>query len=221
MNVALVPARSGSKSIKNKNIKLFLKKPLIYWTLNSLEKSSIIDEIYLATDSKKIIDIAKNFNFKKLKFFIRSKSSSRDKSQTEEVLLEFLKKKKINKKNYIFLVQPTSPYIRSFDYKNAFKKLQKTKKQSLLSVIKSKNFFWTVDGKPINYSLDKRPRRQDNPGIYIENGAFYLNSVKNILRSKNRLTKPISIYEMPSKSLLELDENEDWPLAEYIKRNYF
>ena len=68
MNVALVPARSGSKSIKNKNIKLFLKKPLIYWTLNSLEKSSIIDEIYLATDSK-IIDIAKKFNFKKLKFF--------------------------------------------------------------------------------------------------------------------------------------------------------
>ena len=48
-----------------------------------------------------------------------------------------------------------------------FKKL----KQSLLSVIKSKNF-WTVDGKPINYSLNKRPRRQDNPGIYIENGAF-------------------------------------------------
>ena len=94
MNVALVPTRSGSKSIKNKNIKLFLKKPLIYWTLNSLEKSSIIDEIYLATDSKKIIDIAKKFNFKKLKFFIRSKSSSRDKSQTEEVLLEFLKKKK-------------------------------------------------------------------------------------------------------------------------------
>ena len=64
MNVALVPTRSGSKSIKNKNIKLFLKKPLIYWTLNSLEKSSIIDVIYLATDSKKIIDIAKKFNFK-------------------------------------------------------------------------------------------------------------------------------------------------------------
>ena len=81
----------------------------------------------------------------KIEIFYPKQSSSRDKSQTEEVLLEFLKKKKINKKNYIFLVQPTSPYIRSFDYKNAFKKLQKTKKQSLLSVIKSKKFFgqWT------------------------------------------------------------------------------
>ena len=156
-----------------------------------------------------------------MKFFIRSKSSSRDKSQTEEVLLEFLNKKKINKKNYIFLVQPTSPYIRSFDYKNAFKKLKNTKKQSLLYVIKSKNFFWTVDGKPINYSLNKRPRRQDNPGIYVENGAFYLNTVKNILKSKNRLTNPVGYYEMPSKSLLELDEKNDWELAEFIKKKFF
>ena len=58
MNIALVPARGGSKSIKNKNIKLFLKKPLIYWTLLSLEKSNIIDEVYLATDSEKIKKIA-------------------------------------------------------------------------------------------------------------------------------------------------------------------
>ena len=221
MNLALVPARSGSKSIKNKNIKLFLKKPLIYWTLLSLEKSSVIDKIYLATDSKKIINIANKFKFKKLRIFIRSKFSSRDNAQTEEVLLEFLKKKKIKDSNHLFLVQPTSPYINSNDYNKALKKLKNSKNNSLLSAVKSKNFFWTINGKAVNYDYKKRPRRQNNKGIFVENGAFYLNTVKNILRSKNRLTKPIAIYEMSNKSLLELDEREDWALAEYIKKKFF
>ena len=221
MNIALVPARGGSKSIKNKNIKLFLKKPLIYWTLLSLEKSNIIDEVYLATDSEKIKKIANSFKFKKLKIYNRSKSSSRDNAQTEEVLLEFIKKNKINKKNYLFLVQPTSPYIKSQDYNLALKKLIKTDKKSLLSVIKTKHFFWNKKGNSINYDFKNRPRRQDYEGIYVENGAFYLNSVKNILISKNRLTNPVGFYEMPSKSLLELDEKNDWELAEFIKKNYF
>jgi len=221
MNIALVPARGGSKSIKNKNIKLFLKKPLIYWTLLSLEKSNIIDEVYLATDSEKIKKIANSFKFKKLQIYNRSKSSSSDSAQTEKVLLEFIKKKKINKKDYLFLVQPTSPYIKSQDYNKAFKKLIKTDKKSILSVIKTKNFFWNKKGNPVNYNFKKRPRRQDYDGIYVENGAFYLNSVKNILNSKNRLTNPVGFYEMSSKSLLELDEKNDWELAEFIKKNYF
>ena len=221
MNIALVPARSGSKSIKNKNIKLFLKKPLIYWTLLSLEKSKIINKVYLATDSKKIANIAISFKFKKLKIYIRSKSSAKDSAQTEEVLLEFIKKNKINKKDYLFLVQPTSPYIKSQDYNNAFKKLIKINKKSLLSVVKTKHFFWNEKGKPLNYNFKKRPRRQDFKGMYVENGAFYLNSVKNILISKNRLTNPIGFYEMSNKSLLELDEKNDWELAEFIKKTYF
>lgn len=221
MNIALVPARAGSKSIKNKNIKLFLKKPLIYWTLLSLEKSKLINEVYLATDSKKIANIAISFKFKKLKIYRRSKSSAKDNAQTEEVLLEFIKNKKINKKDYLFLVQPTSPYIKSKDYNNAFKTLAKTNKKSLLSVIKTKHFFWNQKGKPLNYNFRNRPRRQDYKGVYVENGAFYLNSVENILSSKNRLTNPVGFYEMSSKSLLELDEKNDWELAEFIKKKYF
>ena len=137
------------------------------------------------------------------------------------MLLEFIKKKKINRKDYLFLVQPTSPYIKSQDYNKAFKKLTKTDKKSLLSVIKTKHFFWNKKGKALNYDFKNRPRRQDYDGIYVENGAFYLNSVKNILNSKNRLTNPVGFYEMSSKSLLELDEKNDWELAEFIKKNYF
>tara|TARA_B100000787_G_C16167485_1_gene284667 strand:+ start:770 stop:1432 length:663 start_codon:yes stop_codon:yes gene_type:complete len=220
MNIALVPARSGSKSIKNKNIKLFLKKPLIYWSLLALENSKTIDQIFIAIDDKKYEKIIEKFKFKKINIFNRSKKSSKDNSQTEEVLLEFINKKNLKEIDYIFLVQPTNPYVQSHEFDEAFKLLKRSKKNSLLSTVHSKVFFWSKKGIPLNYDLEKRPRRQDNDGIFIENGSFYINSVKNILKTKNRLTKPVCIFKMQNQTLLELDEPNDWILGEFIKKNF-
>jgi N-acylneuraminate cytidylyltransferase len=221
MNIALIPARSGSKSIKNKNIKLFLKKPLIYWSLLALENSRTIDQIFIAIDDNKYEKIIRKFNFKKVKIFNRSKKTSKDSSQTEEELLEFINKKNLKTNDYIFLVQPTNPYVQSHEFDKAYKLLRKSKKNSLLSTVHSKVFFWNKNGVPLNYDLRKRPRRQNNQGIFIENGAFYINTVKNILKTKNRLTKPICIFKMQNQTLLELDEPNDWILGEFIKRNFF
>ena len=165
MNIALVPARSGSKSIKNKNIKLFLKRPLIYWSLLALENSKTINKIFIAIDDQKYQKIIKNFNFKKVNIFYRSKKTSRDSSQTEEVLIEFIKKKKLKNNDYIFLIQPTSPYVQSHEFDDAFKLFIKSKKSSLLSAVLSKNLFWNTKGVPLNYDIKKRPRRQDFKGV--------------------------------------------------------
>ena len=65
MNIAFIPARCGSKSIKLKNIKPFCNKPLIYWNIKALEESSMIDEIVVATDCNEIKKTVEAFNFKK------------------------------------------------------------------------------------------------------------------------------------------------------------
>ena len=70
--IAFIPARGGSKSIPGKNIKDFCGKPLIYWNLFALEKSELVDEIIVATDSKQIFKIVNEFNFSKVKLYNRS-----------------------------------------------------------------------------------------------------------------------------------------------------
>ena len=57
----LIPARSGSTRIKNKNIKLFFRKPLIYWTIKEAKKSKFVDKIFVTTDSKYIAKLSQNY----------------------------------------------------------------------------------------------------------------------------------------------------------------
>ena len=80
-NIAIVPARIGSKRIKEKNIKLFHGKPIIIWTLETIKKSKIFDKIFISTDSLKIINIIKKYNFNN--FINRNKKLSDDYTGTD------------------------------------------------------------------------------------------------------------------------------------------
>ena len=91
--------------------------------------------------------------------------------------------------------------------------MKKEKSTTLLSVVRSKRFFWAENGKPINYDFKKRPRRQDFDGMMMENGAFYISSVGSVLKSQNRLSGKISLYEMPEESGFEIDEPSDWEIV--------
>jgi CMP-N-acetylneuraminic acid synthetase len=86
--IAIIPARSGSKSIKDKNIVNFRGKPLIAWTIEQCFKSKKIDKVFLSTDSKKYANIAKKFGLKNIIF--RPKSISKDKSTDYEFIKHFI-----------------------------------------------------------------------------------------------------------------------------------
>ena len=79
-----------------------------------------------------------------------------------------------------------------------------------------KDFFWNEDGVSLNYNVNNRPRRQDFSGCLMENGAVYINSVKNIFDSKCRLSGNIFVYEMPEHMGIELDEPIDWIIMEEL-----
>lgn len=218
--IAFVPARAGSKGIKNKNIKLFNSKPLIFWVLKALQDCNLVDGIYLATDGDDIARIADGFGFDKLKVFRRSPENASDSASTESVMFEFFEKEKPLEEDIFLLVQATSPFTQNTDFESAIKQFKQEKADSLLSVARQKRFFWNSDGTPLNYDYKNRSRRQDFEGILIENGAFYISKIKNILQSNNRLNGKISLYEMPEYTSLELDEDEDWLMGEIVMQKF-
>lgn len=220
MNIAFIPARCGSKSIEFKNIKLFCDKPLIYWNIKALHESSMIDEIVVATDCNEIKQTVEAFNLNKVRVYERDKLNAEDDSSTESVILEFLHKEKFNDNDKFLLVQATSPLTETKDFEEALIKMKCDHADSLLTCVRVKRFLWNDNNEPINYNFKKRPRRQDFNGVLVENGAFYINSVSNIISSKSRLSGKISIYEMEEYKYVEIDEENDWIIAESLMKKY-
>ena len=216
MNIAFIPARCGSKSIKFKNIKLFCNKPLIYWNIKELDISPSIDEIIVATDCDKIEKVVKSFKISKVKIYRREKKNANDKYSSESVMIEYLNKSNYHKNDIFILVQATSPLTESEDFENALNHYIDQGSDSLLTCVRKKQFIWSDYKKPINYDYNKRPRRQDFKGVLVENGAFYINSIGKIMKSNNRLYGKISIYEMDEQKAIEIDEKNDWFIAEKL-----
>lgn len=220
-NVAFIPVRGGSQSIPLKNIKEINGQPLIYWTLISLENAKNVDQVIVATDSTAIKNCVQNFKFKKVVIYDRDPSNAQNTSSTESVMLEYISKSKLKGTDNFILVQATNPFTTSEDIDLALNQFKKAKlAKSLLSVVRTKRFFWTTKNKPLNYNPMKRPRRQDYEGLLMENGAFYISAVKDITKSGNRLTKPVMTYEMPEYSGFEIDEPDDWTIVEKFLKKY-
>lgn len=220
MKIALIPIRCQSKSIKLKNIKPFCGKPLVYWTLKALEESITIDVIFVASDCEEIITTVKNFSFSKVRIFYRNKENATDTASSESVMLEVIDKNNFKKDDILFLVQATTPFTQPKDFDNAFHRFKDENADSLLTCVRNKRFFWDEDFKPLNYDFLNRPRRQDFKGTLMENGAFYINTVSNILEYNNRLSGKITIFEMDEFTGVELDEEDDWSIAERIMHKY-
>lgn len=220
MNIVFIPVRGGSKSIPLKNIKSFCGKPLVFWSINAAQNSQEVDKIIVATDDDRIKKEVLNFKFDKLEIYNRSTVNAQDTSTTESVMLEYLKVANLSQEDYFILIQATSPFIQSEDITKGIRQLQNSAKDSLLSCANIKRFFWSNSGEPLNYDFNHRPRRQDFIGSLIENGALYINSVRNILKTKNRLSGLIDIYKMPEYTMIEIDEPDDWFYAEYLMKKH-
>ncbi len=212
--VAFIPARGGSKSIALKNIKRMGGQPLIYWVIQELLKSTEVDEIFIATDDERIENEIKKIPSNRLAIFKRSPNTATDRATSESALIEFLEATN-QADSAILLVQATSPFTKSSHFDEAVRQFNRGY-DSILSCVKSKRFYWSPEGKALNYDPFHRPRRQEFEGMMMENGAFYISSAKNILESGNRLSGSIGIYEMPEFTGIEIDEPEDWLIAETL-----
>lgn len=218
--IAFLPARGGSKSIPLKNIRPFCGKPLIYWSLRALQETGEIDEIYVATDSEKIAETVSGFRFSKVRIFERSSENARDHSTTESVMTEFIKSKQLRDEDIFILVQATMPLVRAEDISGGLRLRRETGSESILSCARVKLFIWDDHGNPVNYDFRNRPRRQDFEGNLMENGSFYINTAGDIMRTGNRLSGKISVYEMEPYTSIDIDDEDDWIVAEKLMRKY-
>jgi N-acylneuraminate cytidylyltransferase len=216
--IAFIPARGGSKSIPLKNIKIFCGKPLIYWTIKAAVDTDNIDEVIIATDCDEIEKVVNSFSLEKVVVYRRDKVNAADTSSSESVMLEYISKRDLPKEDCFILIQATSPLLTSIDLERGLKIFQEN--DAVLSCVRSKRFLWSEDGVSLNYDHKLRPRRQEFDGFLMENGAFYINKIDNILNHKNRISGKIGVSIMPEYTAVEIDEEEDWIVAESLMRRF-
>lgn len=216
MVVAFIPVRGGSKSIPLKNIKPFCGKPLVCWNIEALEQCRQIDRIIVATDSAEIENVVRERHYSKTEIYRRRPENASDTASTESVMLEYIAAKKLSEETVFILVQATSPLTQTEHFDGAMEMYKSGAYDSILTCVRNKRFFWNADGTSHNYDYRKRPRRQEFDGMFMENGAFYINTVGNIIRDKNRLSGKIGIYEMPEYTSIEIDEPDDWTILEQL-----
>lgn len=219
-NIAFIPVRGGSKSIPLKNIKLLAGKPLVYWTAKAANDAKCIDKVIIATDSKEIKLAVESLGLQKVSIYDRDPKNAQDASSTESVMLEYINNQKLLDEDYFFLIQATSPLLESKHIDGMYNQLLTQKADSVLSCVRNKRFFWSEDGKSLNYNYRNRPRRQDFVGLMMENGACYINSVRNIKKDQNRLSGKIAVYEMPEYTAVEIDEPDDFLIIEKLMEKY-
>lgn len=226
MNVAFIPVRGGSKSIPLKNIKPISGRPLVYWTVKAACGCKYIDKVYVATDSEIIRRTIESFEtgidkelFLKAEVIGRSAESASDTASTEFAMLEFAGKHDFDN---IVLVQATSPLLQSSDLDRGFETFSENGVDSVLSVVRQKRFHWVNDKNgfthPTNYDVFHRPRRQEFDGCLVENGAFYITSKEDLIKSQNRVSGNIKAVEMNEDTFFEIDEPSDWVIIEALMK---
>jgi len=218
--LAIIPARSGSKRLKNKNIRKIKEKPLLDLTINSAINCKEIKVILLTTDIKNYL----KKKFKKVYMINRPRQLASDSSSTETAILHaiqaFKKENKVEIKN-IILLQPTSPLRSSNDIKRAIKTFEVQKYDSLLSAYKQKLCLWQKSRKTYyakNYNINKYKTigGQFQTEEIIENGAIYIFNYNFFLKYKLRLFKKIGVSFMSKKNSIEIDTLEDLKLAKSL-----
>ncbi|MCE3039256.1 cytidylyltransferase domain-containing protein [Helicobacter anatolicus] len=211
--LAIIPARSGSKGVKDKNIRPFYNIPLIAYSIHSALKSGVCDEVFVCTDSEKYAEIAKKYGANVP--FLRSKESAQDTSKSIDCILESLEKYCQIGKNFdtLILLQPTSPLRTAFHIKEAYKLYCKYQKDlaSICEVDEHPIFMRTTKDNILTPLLqtNSTTRRQDLPPFYRINGAIYINKISTLTTNTSFNDNPIG-YIMDKEYSLDIDEEKDF-----------
>lgn len=215
----IIPARGGSKGIKNKNIVNVGGKPLIFYTINpalKIKRSGLVNKVIISTDSEIIAEISGKLGADVP--FLRPKNISGDKAKSIDFILHAVSyfEKKGFFYDYIVLLQPTSP-LRSYeDIKGAINLYLDNNRDSLISVCREERVDETElyhkngdVGVPLSINHNKGIRRQDLEELFIRNAAIYITSVKYLKKNRRVISDNPLLFEMPEKRSLDIDTKED------------
>ena len=223
-NIAIIPARKGSKRIKNKNIKLFNGYPMITWPIKNAIDSGIFDQVIVSTDSKKIANIATSYGA--IVPFFREKRLSDDFTPVKDVISDVINKLEKKEKyfDYVCCIFPCTPFLIKSDLIKALRKLKKTKSNFLIPIteyshpiqraLRIKN---EINVIPENRKYQKA-RTQDLSKFYHDTGSFYWGKTKS-WKNKKDIFDNCTFVKIPHWSAFDIDDIDDWKRAEMFKKN--
>lgn len=226
-NLAIIPARSGSKGLKDKNIRLLNGKPLIAYTIEAAIMSEQFDTIHLSTDSLDYSEIGKSFGAEC--DFLRSKSNSSDIAQTGDAVAEVIANYSKQKRFFdsVTILQPTSPLRDYQDIQSAFKLFYSKDAAAVVSICESDHpidwfHYLSDDGSMGDFSqLNFPKRRQELKKRYRVNGAIYIMNSKVALNMHELYGSRTYGYVMSRAKSIDIDEEIDFVISEYLmKGNY-
>ena len=215
-NIAIIPARSGSKRLPNKNIMLLGGIPLMVHSILEAKKyPKIIDEIYVSTDDNQIKQIALSFGAKVID---RPAHLSGDLEPTVTALKHVLESISYPVDN-VFLLQPTNPMRPNNLLSDAYSLFQNHQTDSLMTVSQNHQKLGKINNNeflPYNYTIGQRS--QDLEPLYYENGLLYIIASQLILQEKIMGEKPFPMIVNHQYASLDIDTQDDFDLADCLFR---
>lgn len=219
-NIAIIPARGGSKRIPRKNIRNFLGKPIICYSISAAIESGCFDEVMVSTDDQEIAEISLKQGAKVP--FLRSNANSDDFSTIADVSNEVLENYKSGGRmfEYFCCILPTAPFVTATRIREGFESLSTSSADSLVAItrfnypiqralrLEDKNklrMFW-----PENYSK----RSQDLEASYHDTGQFYWLKTAALDQERKFFTENTLSIIIPELEVQDIDNEEDWLLAE-------
>lgn len=223
--LAIIPARSGSKGLKDKNIKDLLGKPVIAYTIEAAIRSKCFDDIVVSTDSERYAEIAKKYGASVP--FLRPKELADDQSSSADVIVHTLENMKSLgfTYDYFMLLQPTSPLRDELDIRKAVELLFEKNANAIVSVCEAEHSPLLMNTLDESLNMDNfitpdaDKRRQDLKKYYRLNGAIYLCKTEYYLEYNNFYHSKCYAYIMEQTKSVDIDTAIDFELVKVILKN--
>lgn len=224
-NIAVITARSGSKGVKDKNIRQLEGKPLLAYTVEAALRSGCFDCVHVSTDSEEYAKIAKAYGADVP--FLREASLATDTAGTWDVLRACVEQyDRLGQKfDTVTLLQPTSPLRDVLDIQKAFQIFEEKHAQSVVSVCEAEhspmlcNTLGTDGSMDGFVDLNKVGRRQDMETYYRLNGAIYIQTTTLLMEQGNLYGSGAYAYVMSQEHSIDIDTELDFLIAETILRS--
>ena len=218
-SVAIITARGGSKRIPRKNIKDFLGKPIIAYSIEAAISSGVFDTVMVSTDDEEIAEISRKFGAEIP--FLRSEKTSNDFATTADVISEVLDSYKKTGKEFDWFacIYPTAPFITAEKLKGAFSEFEKNSADSLIPVVKfgyppQRGFICREGFIQYQYPEYASARSQDLDPVYHDCGQFYFSRSESFDRTHSLVTDKTVPYIISETEVQDIDTETDWVIAE-------
>lgn len=218
-NLAIIPARGGSKRIPKKNIRNFLGKPIIAYSIEAAIQSELFDEVMVSTDDEEIAEVAKRYGAKVP--FLRSQETANDFATLTDVIKEVLEKYKEKGETYDYtcLILATAPFVKAEKLIQAYNLLTENNVDSVITVTEysfpiQRSFKIEKGYLKMNWPENMNKRSQDLEKTYHDAGQFCFFKTQEFFKQNKLYMEKLVPIILDNIEVQDIDSEIDWKLAE-------